>query len=82
MNQDRTNLAIGTALNRACAELPEDWSIQIELEKDAGVVTLYDPMGATQDIDHGDTFDESIDNAIELAVALDVEYRLEGARND
>jgi len=80
--QDKENMAIGVEINRACEELPEGWSIQIELEKDAGVITLYDPLGAPQNTDDGETFGESLDNAIELAVALDVEYRLEGARND
>ena len=45
MGQKETerHLSIGAAIERAAAELPEGYDLTIDLEKDAGTVTLLIP---------------------------------------
>ena len=71
----RRHVSIGAAIERAAAELPEGYDLMIELEKDAGTVTLLiPPMGDDEsgqvlhdwDGDHfGDQINKAIDHAIE-----------------
>ncbi|TCQ94078.1 hypothetical protein [Pseudomonas sp. JUb52] len=41
--------ATESAIQRACGVLPEGWSMQIDLERDAGWVTLFNPWGRAVD---------------------------------
>lgn len=43
--ETRRHAAIGKAIERACADLPEETEIIVSLEKDAGTVTLIDQDG-------------------------------------
>jgi hypothetical protein len=71
----RRHVSIGAAIERAAAELPEGYDLLIELEKDAGTVTLLiPPMGDDEggqalhkwDGDHfGHQINRAIDHAIE-----------------
>ena len=66
---DKEFLAIGKAIDRAAGELPEGWSIQIELERDAGTVTLYNPAGETVEVETGgELFSSQIGMTIEAAI--------------
>lgn len=61
-------LALGTAIERAAAELPDGYELRIEAELHAGTVALYD-----RDCDRleewlGDTLGEQADNAISYAI--------------
>ncbi|AHC48979.1 hypothetical protein [Achromobacter xylosoxidans] len=68
-SRDREHRAIGQALNRACAELPEGWQIQIELEKGAGTVTVLDPEYCPTGVNGGEAFSDTINEAIDTAFA-------------
>lgn len=68
-SRDHEHRAIGLALNRACAELPEGWQIQIEVEKGAGTVTVLDPEYCPTDVNGGEAFSDTINEAIDTAVA-------------
>jgi hypothetical protein len=71
----RRQVAIGAAIDRAAAELPEGYDLMLEIEKDAGTVTLLiPPMGDDEggqalhdwDGDHlGYQINKAIDHAIE-----------------
>lgn len=70
----RRHVTIGAAIERAAAELPEGYDLMIEIEKDAGTVTLLiPPMGddeggqALHDWD-GDDFGHQINRAIDHAI--------------
>jgi hypothetical protein len=57
-------------VQRACAELPEGWNIEIGLERGAGWVDLRGPDGEKIDLENDvDCFDWSIHAAIDAAVA-------------
>lgn len=61
---------IGFAIERACTHLPADWQLRIELEKDAGIVELYDAGGEFFQIDRrGDEFADEINQNIDAAIA-------------
>lgn len=62
-------MGIGKAIERACADLPEETEIIVSLEKDAGTVTLIDQDGNEHEnfsTDYGfaGVLDEAIDTAI------------------
>jgi hypothetical protein len=70
----RRHVSIGAAIERAAAELPEGYDLMIEIEKDAGTVTLLiPPMGddeggqALHDWE-GDHFGYQINKAIDYAI--------------
>ncbi|MEO1830003.1 MAG: hypothetical protein ABGX82_14425 [Pseudomonas sp.] len=57
-------------IQRACEELPEGWTIQLELENGAGYAVLYNPEGVT--VDYDDDFDGvagQIAEATDFAIA-------------
>ncbi len=61
---------IGRAINRAAAELPEFWSVRIELERGCGDVRLIDPQGLETAIPgYGEFFSEQINAAIDAAMS-------------
>jgi hypothetical protein len=67
------HIAIGVAIERAAKVLPEGYGILIELEQGSGLVTLLlpkecDEYGKVVDDFLGDTFDELLDNAIDMAI--------------
>lgn len=57
--------ATESAIQRACGVLPEGWSMQIDLERDAGWVTLFNPWGRV--VDFGQDFG-SIGAHVEAAI--------------
>ncbi len=58
-------IEIGAAVERAAAELPEGWRIEIHLERGAGVVHLFAPAGeAVKFADAGEGFVGSLSDAI------------------
>ena len=63
-------LEVGKAVERACIELPQWAEVVVSLEKDAGTVKWFDGDGNEYDSDtHGDCFSETINNAIDAAIA-------------
>lgn len=65
--------ATESAIQRACGVLPEGWSMQIDLERDAGWVTLFNPWGRA--VDFGQDFG-SIGAHVEAAI--DAAMRAQG----
>jgi hypothetical protein len=56
-------------LNKAAEQLPRGYEINICVEKDAGWVDLYDPLGAKVDLCNSDEpFFAQVDLAIEAAI--------------
>ncbi|MBP0714864.1 hypothetical protein ABXK61_16285 [Burkholderia sola] len=56
-------------VQRACAELPDGYEIEILLERDAGTVDVCGPDGSRLDADFDeDTFDWKIHAAIDAAI--------------
>ncbi|MFZ3117167.1 MAG: hypothetical protein WA159_02520 [Variovorax sp.] len=67
--EDKRELySIGRAINRAATDLPEDWSIRIDLECGSGQVEIISPDGSRIDIDSGDLFSSQINEAIDAAL--------------
>lgn len=66
--------ATESAIQRACRELPEGWSMQIELERGAGDVTLFNAWDIV--VDFGQDFDSSISEQVEAAI--DAAMRAQG----
>lgn len=66
---ERECYSIGRAINRAATDLPEDWSIRIDLECGSGQVEIISPDGSGIDIDSGDLFSSQINEAIDAALA-------------
>lgn len=64
---EREHLATGYAIERAASDLPDGWSIRIDLEAGAGSVCAVDPQGREFDIDSGDLFSEQINEAVDVA---------------
>ena len=67
--ETRRHAAIGKAIERACADLPDGTEISVSLEKDAGTVTLIDQDGNEHEnfsTDYGfaGVLNEAIDTAI------------------
>ena len=71
LSKHQIEAAIGRAVNRACEELPFGYDLHIELEKDAGTISLYRPDGEEVDEEFHDCdrFSGEIDNAINVAIA-------------
>ncbi|QJD98650.1 hypothetical protein HH212_00165 [Massilia forsythiae] len=78
-DQEKRWMAIGQAVERACAELPEGFDLHLELERDAGTVRLYlpDTDASEQDFE-GDTLSMTIHTAINYAIDLGSASALEG----
>ncbi|WP_338544934.1 hypothetical protein V6W80_17330 [Pseudomonas benzopyrenica] len=66
--------ATESAIQRACRELPEGWSLQIELERGAGDVTLFNAWDIV--VDFGQDFESSISEQFEAAI--DAAMRAQG----
>lgn len=54
-------------INRAAAELPEGWIIEINVERGAGWVSLYDNEGMSVVICEDGTLSEQVSDAIDYA---------------
>lgn len=69
MADSKRNEALGAAINDAARDLPEDWQIEITIERGSGWARLYDPNGKrADDFDSTDLdLHESIRRGIELA---------------
>lgn len=68
--ETQRHAAIGKAIERACADLPEETEIIVSLEKDAGTVTLIDQDGNEHEnfsCDYG--FAGVLNEAIDAAIA-------------
>lgn len=63
------NERLGAAIDNACAVLPADWALTINLERNAGTITLYDAEGdeVREDFGGGDGLDEEINEAVKYA---------------
>ena len=69
-------MGIGKAIERACADLPEETEIIVSLEKDAGTVTLIDQDGNEHEnfsTDYG--FAGVLNEAIDAAMAAQAKQR-------
>ena len=65
---DRECLRLGQEIQRAAADLPEGWAINIELMKDAGSVDLVNPAGeCTGFYDMADGMSHALTEAITAA---------------
>lgn len=70
----RRHVAIGAAIERAAKDLPDGYTMMVELERGAGSVTLFIPpisdeeQGRTVNDFCGDGFEDFLTNAIEYAV--------------
>lgn len=54
--------------NKICYELPEDWSITLELERDSGWVELINPYGDKEDFPSNlESMEEALQDALEYA---------------
>lgn len=63
--------AIGRAIQRAAGELPDDWEVELTVERGAASVYLRDPSGAVKaiDVSADDRLPAEIDAAIDAAIA-------------
>lgn len=60
------------ALNRAAGELPEGWSITIEVERCAGYVSLYDPDGEEHEFPcNRESMAQDVIDALDYAIDQD-----------
>ena len=69
--ETQRHAAIGKAIERACADLPEETEINVSLEKDAGTVTMIDQDGNEHEnfsCDYG--FAGVLNEAIDVAIAV------------
>ena len=69
-------MGIGKAIERACADLPEETQIIVSLEKDAGTVTLIDQDGNEHEnfsTDYG--FAGVLNEAIDAAIAAQAKQK-------
>ncbi len=70
----RRHVSIGAAIERAAKDLPDGYTMMVELERGAGTVTLFmppasdDEPGRTVDDFLGDGFEDFLNNAIEMAI--------------
>lgn len=61
-----------TQAQRACAELPEGWEITINLEQDAGTISLFNPDGDEVQFDSNyESIQQELRDAIDAAIAKD-----------
>lgn len=59
--------AIGEAIQRICAELPEGWFVVLTIERDIAVPTVYGPNRGGVVCEAGETLSESIADALQYA---------------
>lgn len=63
------------AVNMVARDLPEDWGISIELEKDSGIVSLTNPMGDFEDFPtNHERLDYTLRDAVDHAIKQDPRY--------
>jgi hypothetical protein len=66
----KSNAKLGSAIENACKKLPQEYEINIYLERGSAVVELYDIDGNICDFPtNGDSLSESIDDAVEYATS-------------
>lgn len=71
----RKDAALGSAIQRACCDLPEGFMISVSLENDAGTLELCLPdTDAVLDDFDGETFADKIHQAINAAMAAKEGY--------
>ena len=73
--ETQRHAAIGKAIERACADLPEETEIIVSLEKDAGTVTMLDQDGNEHEnfsCDYG--FAGVLNEAIDAALAAQTKH--------
>lgn len=63
----RSKFTLEENINRAAAELPDGWIIEINVEAGAGWVTLYDGCGNSLDVAGDRTINEQVSEAISYA---------------
>lgn len=70
--RDAEAIRLGREIQRACAELPEGWQVQLDLEQGSGTVSVYDPhLNVVQfEPEDCDGFSYRVTGAIEQAKAL------------
>ena len=76
--ETQRHAAIGKAIERACADLPEETEIIVSLEKDAGTVTMIDQDGNEHEnfsCDYG--FAGVLNEAIDAAMAAQARNKKE-----
>ncbi|MAK56170.1 MAG: hypothetical protein CML17_10055 [Pusillimonas sp.] len=67
---NRERHLIGVAVMRACEDLPEGWTVRVDLENGAGTVELINPDGYWVDLDLSlECFSDEINAAIDHALA-------------
>jgi hypothetical protein len=60
--------ATDEAMKRACKDLPERYTVRVELERDAGCVSLKFPNGDVTDIEGEGYLSDDINEAIDAAI--------------
>lgn len=69
------SLGFAEACDRVCRDLPEDWQLSIELEKDAGSVQLTNPMGDIEDFPtNNERLEYTLGDALNHAIEQDPKY--------
>ena len=63
----RSKCTLEENINRAGAELPDGWIIEINVEAGAGWVTLYDGCGNSVDVSGAGSINEQVSEAISYA---------------
>lgn len=60
--------------DRVCRDLPDGWLITIDLMRDSGDVTLWDPNGDKCEFpSNRETIEQQLIDALEAAIELDAE---------
>lgn len=59
--------AVGNSIETACEQLPEDWNISINMERDSGYVNLYYQGSLVEFDDDNEGISSSLKGAIEFA---------------
>lgn len=76
MEADADATAVGAAIQRAAGELPEDWSISVEIERGSGTVLLYNEghdAEKVMDVDSDNRLAAEINAAIDAALSAAAE---------
>lgn len=76
--EQKRDMLIGRAINRAAEELPEGYEISIDIERGAGIVELWDGEGDSRIIDSGEPFYAQINEAIDSAINAAAQGAKEG----
>ena len=69
-NDSRRNTQLGKAIEYAAEKLPLGFQVNVEVEKDAGWIRMYDPDGDEVEVSEGDYLYETIYNAVNIAEAM------------